>query len=140
MSTAKPAKPATAPATDEAPRHKKTPEASALEKAGALLEPAFADEGTRPLHGTSRVAGPGPFPRVCHQLERAAGSGMKRFKLRCDNYTGQALRYVLAADEESAKACYLKVQALDKLLDRLRKENPGKEPDKPGILCWELPD
>lgn len=67
------------------------------------------DTRPQPKHGTARPADEhGVVPRVVNPLERAPrGSGLSRYKIRVDNYRPVPTRYVLAADRESAEACYL---------------------------------
>lgn len=93
-----------------------------------------------PKYGTGRPADPsGPVPRVIDPLERAPKkSGLSRFKIRCNNYHPQKTRYILAADAESAKACYLKANGLDKAVEKLKKAGgPVEEPD---LVIVELED
>lgn len=136
-SGAEPAGEAPAPG-GRAPR---TEEEKALAKAGAPLEPKFHDDKPQPKFGTSRAAGPGNLPRVCHPLERAA-DGAKRFKVRSDNY-GTGTRYVLAEDEESACECYAKAQKLDEQYARRVKQagrDRADEVERPQFVVVELPD
>jgi hypothetical protein len=111
----------------DAPRGKRTPELDALEAAGKALGPDLQGDGERPKFGTARAAGPGPLPRVAHQLERAA-PGQRRFKFRGENGTGTgllAVKYVLAADEPAAEKCY---------------RDAVKAADGDRLVCTALPD
>lgn len=91
--------------SDEAPKLKRTEESAALEGAGKALT-ALGGEGEQPRFGTARAAGPGPVPRVCHQLERA-GNGLRRYKVFADTLTGRTpTKYVLAGDQAAAAKLY----------------------------------
>lgn len=88
------------------------PEEAALAKAGPPVVPP--PEGQKiAKYGTARKAGPGPFPRVCHPLERK-GNGQTRFKVRAvRGIESQPYRYILAASKEEALAFYCEFQKLD---------------------------
>ena len=79
----------------------------------------------------------GPVPRVIHENERAP-KGLKRFKIRAVNFGQQPTRYVLAADEEGARACYTRGTGLDAVVRMMRAEDPQAE--GPMLYVKELPD
>lgn len=88
------------------------PEEAALAKAGPPITPP--PEGQKLAQfGTPRKPGPGPFPRICHPLERK-GNGQTRFKVRAvRGIESQPYRYILAANAAEALACYCEFQKLD---------------------------
>jgi hypothetical protein len=79
-----------------------------------------------PEYGTPKPAAPGDLPRVCDPLERAP-AGAKRFKFRGRHGADQLhrTRYVMAADKDSAEACY-------------RADVGVKDGDR--LTCTALPD
>lgn len=84
------------------------------------------------------VADPGgPVPRVISQNERAP-KGLKRFKLRCDNYQTQPTLYVLAKDEDQARAEYLKVTGIAEIVANAKKS--GIATAVPHLAVKELAD
>lgn len=99
---------------------------------------------TPPPFGTPRQAeAGGSLPRVVGQLERAP-AGVRRFKVRCGNYQPHKVRYILAqpSDEAGVRACYLKVEGLDRDIERLRKVAGAKsaEVEEPDLIITELAD
>jgi hypothetical protein len=85
----------------------------------------------------------GPLPRVVNQLDRAP-RGASRFKVRCANYLPRKVRYVLArpGDEAAAKECYLKAEALDAQVEKLKRVAGAKasEVEEPDLIATELKD
>lgn len=69
------------------------------------------------------VARPSPVPRLIHQNERAP-SGLRRYKIRALDMGDQPTRYVLAADEASARDHYLKTTGLKAVLAALGDDAP----------------
>jgi hypothetical protein len=59
-----------------------------------------------------------PTPRFVHENSRAP-EGLARFKVRALNYGAQETRYVLAADEQAARTCYIEGTGLDKVQEVL---------------------
>jgi len=99
-------------------------------------------KGAPPKHGTQRpmVEAGGDVPRVVNPLERFKGiKGVTRFKIRCNNYHPQQVRYIIARDEDEARACYLKANGLDKTVDRLKK-NGIEKPELPDLVVTALED
>ncbi len=97
-----------------------------------------SDSGKAPPFGTAKPAAVGgKVPRVIHELERAP-HGLKRFKIRCENYGSQMNRYVLAADETGAVSCFREYEKIDAELARLKKI--GGQVDEPALVVRELPD
>lgn len=96
-----------------------------------------------PPYGTAVPAGPGDLPRVVDQLARA-GAGQSRFRVACHNYQPRKVRYILtqSGDASAAKSLYLKVEGLDKELERLKKLAGAKAGDveEPDLVATELPD
>lgn len=96
------------------------------------------DETKPPPFGTAKPAeATGPLPRVVDELERAV-PGTKRFKIRCNNYQPQERRYILARNEDEARACYTKVNKLDEEMERLKKNGGTVEPA--ALVVTLLPD
>lgn len=87
------------------------------------------DDKPPPPFGTPEVApAGGPYPRVCKELERAP-KGVTRFKVRATNYSPRPTRYILALDEDSAREHYLKVEKLDVLVAKLKRQAGPKADD-----------
>lgn len=80
------------------------------------------------------VAPAAPAPRFVHPNHRAP-HGLRRFRVRVDNMGNQPARYVLAPDEEAARACYLEGLALDRVLAAM-----GEEAPEPRLAVKEMPD
>jgi hypothetical protein len=106
-------------------------------KARAALPPELppSPAGDRPPEAIIADAN-GPVPRVIEQGERAP-PGLRRFKARCDNYQKPPL-YVLARDEASARAEYLKATGID--VDMARLERRGDKPEVPELALTALND
>lgn len=101
-------------------------------------------EAPPPKFGTAKAVDPnGPLPRVVNELERVTpGSGFQRYKVRCDNYTPQKTRYILAQDEDEARAHYLEVNGLNALVAKLKKQAKDKADDveEPALAVTVLAD
>jgi hypothetical protein len=102
------------------------PEEKALKAAGKPVVPADPDDKRPPKYGTPRFAGPGPFPRLAHQLERVANNGQKRFKVSLR--PNQPTKYLFAADKGAAVAYYCELQGC-------KADEPGSQ-----LVVTELPD
>lgn len=104
--------------------------------------PGGIDEKPPPKFGTGKPAATdGKLPRVIEPLERAPGKGKVapfRFKIRCNNYHPQKTRYILAGDEESARDCYLKVNGLASLIEKLKKN--GATVEEAELVVTKLDD
>lgn len=89
--------------------------------------------------GTQKPVEPGgKVPREVKGFERAAGTGMKRFKIRCDNFGSHAHRYILAADEKAACDCFCEVDGVN--IERKRLEKYGKTVPAPELVVTEMAD
>lgn len=116
--------------------------ASAVPADGVRVGPVVDGE-KKPQFGTPRTAGAmGDLPRVCDELERVpAGAPFKRFKVRADNFVSFGKpRYILAANREDAKACYLaQPNGIADHLSNLKKQG-YKELAEPILVVTELAD
>lgn len=94
-----------------------------------------------PPFGTPKPASDGgDLPRVIDPLERAP-TGLKRFKVRCNNYSPHGLtKYILAQpdQEDAVKALYLKDRGIQTELDKLAKRKV--EVVEPDLVVTVLPD
>lgn len=100
-----------------------------------------AESKAPPKFGTPKVAECGGVPRLVRELERAP-AGQTRFKVGCRNYGPRKTRYMIAADEDQARAFYLEVEKLGELLARLRKNAGAKadEVEQPELVVTQLAD
>lgn len=88
------------------------------------------DDPKPPKHGTPEPVEPGgKVPRVVKGTDRAIpGSGLKRFRIRCDTFTACKTRYILAKTEEDAIKFYSEQDGIPKLVENAKKEKPNFEP------------
>ncbi len=102
------------------------------------------DAAKKPKFGSVRPAGTGTVPRVCDQLERVGpNAAARRYKVACRNYAPQKTRYIIADSEADAVACYLRANALDALIARLKKQagkDRADEVEPPELVVTELED
>lgn len=120
----------------------------------ARAQPTAIPEDQTPIPGGGESKGPPPkfgtqkpvegaggeVPRVVDPLERyGTVKGVTRFKIRCSNYHPQKTRYILARNDEEARAHYLEVNGLAKELERLKK-NGVEKPEQPDLVVTALPD
>lgn len=73
------------------------------------------DEAPPPKHGTPvPIDLGGPVPREVPGLARVpAGSGLTRFKVRCDSHTPRKTRYVVARTADEAGEFFLKLHGVE---------------------------
>lgn len=101
-----------------------------------------------PPHGKPKKLKPAEvaptgLPRVCSPLDRVpTGSGAMRFKCRVANYPAHATpRYVLAMDEDAARACHTKAVGLDDYIGTLKAQGlKDADVEKPRVVVTVLPD
>lgn len=140
MAKAKPTAAAPAdPALDELPPGV-PPDGPAIPSGGDAAAPP-------PPHGKQkklkRVEAESNLPRVCSPLERKPGdSPVMRFKCRVANYPSHAKPlYVLAMDEDAARACHTKAVGLDDYIGTLKAQGlKDADVEKPRVVVTVLPD
>jgi hypothetical protein len=94
-------------------------------------------------HAAEKVDTFGPVPRVCDQNFRAM-KGYKRFKIK--GGADADCLYILAANEDDARKCYLDASGLGKAFESALYEwkkagsKAHTEPTSPPLSVTELPD
>lgn len=100
-------------------------------------------KGPPPKFGTPRPmpeAG-GDVPRVVNQLERfGTVKGVKRYKIRSNNYHPQRTLYILARNEDEARDFYLTTTGLKREMERLKKNAPNATIEEADLVVRELVD
>lgn len=114
---------------------------------GPAVQPGGDAAAPEPPHGKpkklKRAEAESNLPRVCSPLDRKpAGSPVMRFKCRVANYPAHAKPlYVLATDEDSARACHTKAVGLDDYIAGLKQQGlKDADVEKPRVVVTVLPD
>lgn len=96
-------------------------------------------EAPPPPFGVGKpVEAPKAGPQIVDQLSRAP-EGFTRFKIRCDNYSYRATKYVLAQDRKDAESFYIANSPLATELEQLKAAGADKI-DPPKLIVTVLSD